>query len=144
MKASPLVKFVAIVVLVSSALIVNSTGKMKPEDPEKPKNLKVLPKNISHDDLIKTMKNFSAALGVKCGECHAGNLNAEGKMDFDFASDAKPQKNIARQMIRMVNGINTKYIDKVKTEKLDHVGCVTCHRGNVKPMVSVDSLPAKH
>ncbi len=31
-----------------------------------PKNLQVLPKNISHDDLIKTMHGFTGGLGVKC------------------------------------------------------------------------------
>ena len=36
------------------------------------KNLQVLDKNISKDDLKKMMEGFAAQLGVKCAFCHVG------------------------------------------------------------------------
>ena len=68
-------------------------------------NLKVLPKNISHDDLVAIMKNYCTALDVKCGFCHV-----KGNDDkFDWASDQKEEKGIARKMQKMTNAINKKY-----------------------------------
>ncbi|MEE8119143.1 MAG: hypothetical protein V3T39_06225, partial [Gammaproteobacteria bacterium] len=39
---------------------------------ENPQNLKVLPKNISPEDLQETMKGFSFALDTRCVTCHVG------------------------------------------------------------------------
>ena len=112
------------------------------EKEEKPKNLKVLSKNISHDELISLMKNYSKSLGVKCGFCHVST--GEGKQtQFDFASDTKPTKDIARKMIKMTNTINKKYIDKIGGHKFEKISCVTCHMGSTQPTVSVDSLQRK-
>ena len=63
------------------------------------KNLKVFPKDVSRADLLSNMKFFSQSLGVRCTYCHVGE---EGKplSTFDFASDAKDHKSIARDMIR--------------------------------------------
>lgn len=58
----------------------------------KPTNLKVLPKNISNEELEKTMKAFNVALGVKCGHCHAPKSN--GEKGLDFASDSKKKKRL--------------------------------------------------
>lgn len=136
-------KLTATLVLVSSIFILQSVGEARPDGPEGPTNLKVLPKDISHDELIKTMKEFSAALGVKCIECHVGTPTSDGKMDFDFASDAKPEKATARQMMKMVAAINGKYLKKMGGGQLDEISCVTCHRGSTHPIVSVDSLGKK-
>lgn len=143
MKATSVIKSGLILLLISSLLILTTGGQTKREENPQPSNLKVLPKDISEEELIKTMRNFSASLGVKCGACHVGTPTADGKMDFDFASDAKPAKSTAREMMRMVKAINTKYIDKMEDDKLEHITCVTCHRGNLKPMVNVDSLPGR-
>ena len=90
------------------------------------------------------MKNFCKSLGVRCGECHVSTSNGEqDHPEFDFASDAKPEKNIARDMMRMVTAVNHKYLSKAGDGKLEEITCVTCHRGSLKPMVSVDSLPKK-
>lgn len=106
-------------------------------------NLKVLPVNISHDDLIATMRGFSRALGTRCDHCHAaGPPDPNGKEQLDFASDAKPEKNVARTMIRMTRAINGDYISKVD-EKHEHpVTCGTCHRGHVVPEAYVPPEPA--
>ncbi|MBK9732461.1 MAG: c-type cytochrome [Chitinophagaceae bacterium] len=141
MKATATLKILSVLLLICTILILNSTGQVRSDEPPKPQNLKVLPKDISHDELIKTMRNFSTALGVKCIECHVGTPTADGKMDFDFASDTKPEKTTAREMMRMVTAINSKYIGKMKDDKLERITCVTCHRGSTKPMVNVDSLP---
>lgn len=143
MQATSVIKTAIILFMISSFLILNTAGQATKDEHPQATNLKVLPKDISHDELIKTMRNFSAALGVKCGACHAGTPTADGKMDFDFASDAKPEKSTAREMMRMVKAINTKYLDKMDRGNMEHITCVTCHRGSMKPMVSVDSLPSR-
>src|SRR5919108_1475915 len=51
------------------------------------------------DHLIPTMVYFEAALGVGCPYCHD---NDAAKRELD----TKPQKDIARRMIEMVNTLN--------------------------------------
>ena len=109
----------------------------------KPKNLQVLPKDISHDQLMKVMHGFAGSLGVKCEYCHAPGPQPR---HLDFASDAKPQKRIARTMLRMTMTINDKYLSQVDNPdaKPDqkNVTCGTCHRGQKMPAVFV--LPPEH
>jgi hypothetical protein len=105
------------------------------------KNLKVLPKDISKDDLGKVMHGFNKALGVKCNFCHSPG--ADGKMDF--ASDAKSEKDIARYMLNMTHEINMKYFNPENSERPDTISmvkCVTCHHGNPHPGDAV--LPDDH
>jgi hypothetical protein len=101
----------------------------------KPVNLKVLPKDISPDQLMKTMQGFSGQLGVKCTFCHA--MDAATKHP-NFASDEKPDKNTARTMISMTNEINAKYLSQIHdpdaTEADKTVTCGTCHRGHNMPV----------
>jgi len=109
----------------------------------KPKNLQVLPKNISHDDLMKVMHGFTGSLGVKCNYCHAPGAQPR---HLDFASDAKPEKRIARKMLRMTREINKKYLSQVNVAdakpEQKNVTCGTCHRGHDIPAVFV--LPPEH
>ncbi|MGN7820424.1 c-type cytochrome [Chitinophaga varians] len=109
-----------------------------PQEPEKPKNLKVLPKNISHDELIATMRSFNAALGVKCGYCHAAQKDDPKKLDF--ASDENQHKDIARSMMKMTHRINKKFF---KGTEVMSVSCYTCHHGNEEPKTKPDEAPAK-
>ena len=51
------------------------------------------------------MRMIKLALGVECSHCHAGSDN-RSYSDFDFASDVKDSKQIARKMLRMVSVIN--------------------------------------
>lgn len=97
------------------------------------KNLKVLPKNISHDDLDKIMDEWKAALGVKCNFCHAPMKDNPRKIDY--ASDEKSEKNMAREMFRMTGRINKKFFDYKKTAEnpVPPVACVTCHNGKAHP-----------
>jgi hypothetical protein len=98
------------------------------------KNLKVLPKNISHEDLDKVMDEFKAALGVKCNFCHVKMKDDATK--WDFASDEKAEKSIARKMMKMTGRINKKFFNHsvsfLPGETLS-VSCKTCHNGNVRP-----------
>ena len=94
---------------------------------EQPQNLKVLPKNITHEQLDSTMKSFNLALGVKCNHCHAPKPN--GEKGLDFASDANPKKEIARHMIKMTNQINKKHFKHAYDGIVYNISCNTCHNG---------------
>lgn len=102
------------------------------------KNLKVLPKDISDDDLKGVMRSFNDALGVKCGFCHA--QGSDGKMDF--ASDANPKKDVARYMMNMTREINKNYFE-VENPAEYAVKCATCHGGNTSPSAQVQPNEGK-
>ena len=94
-------------------------------------NLQVFPQNITHDELIANMRGFAKALGTRCDHCHTANPPGS-KEQFDFASDAKPEKNTARAMMRMVHATNFEYLAKVNPHG-QMVTCNTCHRGHTVP-----------
>ena len=105
------------------------------------KNLKVLPKDISEEDLTALMRDFSSALGVRCTACHA-RLDPSPQSEFDWASDSKPEKETARVMMRMTRLINTEQIPKITTKDPDRVEvkCATCHHGLDRPWLIEDVL----
>jgi predicted aldo/keto reductase-like oxidoreductase len=118
------------------ALLVVGMSAIRPQD-DKPKkrNLKVLPKDISHEDLDKVMDSWKAALGVKCNFCHAPSADSTSH-HLDFASDAKMEKSVARHMFAMTAKINKKYFSFNKDDKgaaIPAISCVTCHRGSPHP-----------
>jgi hypothetical protein len=117
------------------ALMVIGMAAIRPQDDKPLRNLKVLPKDISHDDLDKVMDTWKAALGVKCNFCHSPSKDSTSRK-LDFASDAKPEKDIARHMFRMTAKINKKYFSFEKDDKgatIPAISCVTCHRGSPHP-----------
>ncbi|MGD0798708.1 MAG: c-type cytochrome [Acidobacteriaceae bacterium] len=97
--------------------------------PYVPKNLKVLPANA---DLRAIMRQYEGALGVECEYCHAPADPVTHRADR--ASDANPEKDKARAMIRMTDDLNTKYLAQLpwRTDT-DVVSCGTCHRGQKHP-----------
>lgn len=101
-------------------------------------NLQVLPQNIAREELLITMKRFTQALGVRCGHCHVQTAT-EPRPQFDFPSDAKPDKKAARVMMRMTRTINQDYVRKIP-EMHTTVTCWTCHRGSKQPDVT-PSMP---
>jgi hypothetical protein len=106
-----------------------------------PKNIKVLPKDISGDDVVKLMHQYEGALGVECEYCHA--RNPETKRN-DFVSDANPLKDKARMMIKMTDDLNAKYLAQLSDRKsTDPITCGTCHRGMSQPQVFVPK-PHEH
>lgn len=102
---------------------------------DKPKNLKVLPKNISEKALDSIMESYNAALGVQCNFCHKQDKQTEV---FDFASDAKSEKLITRKMMLMTTDINKKYFqfNPAAKDAIQAVTCKTCHRGNPMPALA--------
>lgn len=100
----------------------------------KPVNLKVLPKDIAPEELVRIMRGYAGSLGVECNFCHAVNAQTH---KLDFASDAKEDKGIARTMIAMTRTINDQYMSQVHDPDAmpadKHVTCGTCHRGHSMP-----------
>ncbi len=95
-------------------------------------NLKVL-QALPEAQLFSLMNLVSDSLGVRCDYCHV-----QDKPDFtktpsnvsgwSFASDDKPQKLKARDMMRMVIDLNrTQFAGGAR------VTCFTCHRGSTQP-----------
>lgn len=104
----------------------------QPEQEYRAENLKVLPKDISKEELDEVMDGFKAALGVKCGHCHAPRIDDPAKLDF--ASDAKIEKEIARKMMKMTAKINKKYFHRVDEDGImANISCMTCHNGTTSP-----------
>jgi hypothetical protein len=99
------------------------------------KNLKVLPADISGPQLIATMKFFSQSLGVRCTFCHVG-ADGQPLSSFDFASDAKREKQTARKMLAMVHRINQEDFGVTDFSKVK-VTCFTCHRGSQHPETQI-------
>jgi Photosynthetic reaction centre cytochrome C subunit len=115
--------------------IVFGIAATNPAEDHKFKNLKVLPKNISPEELDKVMDNFKDALGVHCSFCHAPSKDTSNHHP-DFASDEKPEKNIARKMYKMTGKINKKFFSYNKNEQgqfVPIVECMTCHHGKEHP-----------
>ena len=114
-------------------------GPVSADIPEKFTNLKELNPEISRDELIATMRQFSTALGVRCNFCH---MQAENSDELDFAADGKEEKDAARVMMRMTKVINGDWISKVAEEGHPsvQVECVTCHRGQPHPRLIEDVL----
>lgn len=118
------------------------------------KNLQVLPRDISRDQLLATMRTFTRGLGVKCNYCHVVTAT-DPKEQLDFPADTKEEKRVARVMMRMTTDINGPWMDRVEvaehgpqaakrpgTVQVDagtggpeepRVGCWTCHRGKSRP-----------
>ena len=118
------------------AMVVALTAMAWPQSslaqiPDTYKNLKILPKDISKAELVSVMRGYAGSLGVRCKHCHVGeSANLEG---FDFASDDKEPKRIARVMMAMVQEINKVQIPKAQIKDPVQVRCITCHRGVLKP-----------
>ncbi len=121
-----------IILLFFIALVSMSFVIMK--DEPRFKNLKVLPKNTTKEQLDSVMKHFTVALGVKCNFCHV-RLDDEQK-NWDFPSDNNEHKRIARDMMEMAIKINKKYFDVKDSKSLTanlEITCYTCHNGKVHP-----------
>jgi len=111
------------------------------------KNLQVLPRDISRDQLLAVMRTFTRGLGVRCNHCHVVTATTP-KEELDFPSDAKEEKRVARVMIQMTRQINGEWLERVEqaeghaeehaeaasaTPEQPRVGCWTCHRGKPEP-----------
>ena len=100
------------------------------------KNIKILT-GVPAGRLLKIMQmGYSRSLGTSCAHCHV-----PGQWEKD---DKKP-KQIARDMSRMAHTISfdlLRNIDGIK-DRDPLVNCTTCHRGQLKPALNMDSDGAK-
>ncbi|MFC7525046.1 c-type cytochrome [Parapedobacter sp. GCM10030251] len=120
-----------VVALLLSFVGVFSAFVPQAQDPAL-QNLKVLPKDMTFQEVREVMKGFNAALGVKCDFCHVPSSADPKKLDF--ASDENHHKDIARKMIRMTAKINRKYFnDHAKEGNTLTISCATCHNGQKHP-----------
>jgi hypothetical protein len=130
------------VLIVLAATISATLPQQQQHKPPKLVNLKVFPKNVPYRVLDHEMDVWSASLGVRCNFCRARN---EQTNKMDFASDAKPEKTMARHMFEMTAKINKKYFgakkDSLGLVMNTGVNCNTCHNGTSHPELKV---PAEH
>jgi nitrate/TMAO reductase-like tetraheme cytochrome c subunit len=126
-----------------SVVVFMAMAPAAPADDEKFKNLKVLPKDISKEEMHKVMEEWEHALGARCSFCHVRN---EETKKMDFANDAKPEKEMAREMYKMTQAINKKYFHAKKdsTNRImeSSINCYSCHRGVSHPeVIRASELP---
>lgn len=86
------------------------------------KNLKVFPQDVQRQQLMGAMQNWTRALGVTCNHCHGD----------DKASDEKPEKEVARAMMKMMMNLRQNAADFLPGDRAQKVSCWTCHRGSAK------------
>jgi hypothetical protein len=128
-------KLFVIILAILTTIFICSAAVTPPRPPRvEYKNLKVLPRNISSKALSKVMvDDISDALGVGCGFCHA---QGKDSTSIDYASDAKPEKEMARMMMRMTLRVNRQFFmlkHPTLTDSPLSVTCTTCHNGKPRP-----------
>jgi hypothetical protein len=122
---------VSLLALAASHLFAQARAKFPPDSLV---NTKVIPKSTPVLQVIGTMRNFTSDLGVRCQFCHVGE-EGQPLTQFNFVSDEKRTKLVARQMMLLVQEANRR-VDTVPGHSPDdpQVTCATCHRGVSKPM----------
>lgn len=83
-------------------------------------------KDLPGDQLMPAMRYITVALGVGCDHCHDVK---------NFASDDKPEKAQARNMMKMMFAINAENFGGHR-----EITCYTCHHGAAKA-ASIPVLP---
>jgi len=92
-----------------------AASQPKPGEQAKPETLQIL-KGMNREDIIKTMRGFTAALGVECNFCHVRPFDAE-----------TPRKSVARLMMR-------DYTMGMKHKDGSALSCNDCHKGQPNPL----------
>jgi hypothetical protein len=142
----------AVLAVVIVAVTVAAQAPPQPQQPAeshhrewpKPTNLKVLPKDLTGEQVRQIMQKWQGDLGVHCDACHTAdpnNVGPNGRPRLNFADDSKPEKQTARLMYTMTNKINDDTISMVG-DGTGKVTCGTCHRGHQKPEAFVP--PPEH
>jgi len=117
------------------------TSTAPAQQPPPMTNLQIYPKDTPRPEIVATMQGFVQALGVQsaggCGYCHVGTAPT-----FDFASDTKPAKTVARKMILMSREITAKLpeVTGKPAAEVARLRCATCHRGLAIPKLLPDVL----
>lgn len=110
----------------------------KGDNPPQYKNLKILPQDITHEQMDSVMHHFTGSLGVRCNFCHVRN---EAANEWDWASDSNKHKLVARDMMTMTNELNKQYFNFTGAASITintplMVTCYTCHHGTTEPVVN--------
>lgn len=131
--AMPLSRIIAIAAVAAGTVapVAVAQGKFPPDSLV---NVKVIPKTTPVRDVINSMTSITRSLGVRCTYCHVGEESAP-LTAYDFASDEKRAKQVARVMMQMVNAINGEHLPTVPARPAPAlaVTCETCHRGVARP-----------
>ncbi len=94
-------------------------------------NVKVLT-GLFAQQFQEEMNLIVQGLGVSCNTCHVPR---------NFASEEKPIKLKARQMLEMTKALNKQYFPDYTPKEgesvLGRVTCYTCHKGEQTPKTSV-------
>ena len=94
-------------------------------------NVKVLT-GLFAQQFQEEMNLMVQGLGMTCNSCHVRN---------NFASEEKPEKLKARQMLEMTKAINQQFFPDYKPKDgesvLGKVTCYTCHKGETVPKHTV-------
>src|SRR5687768_9008328 len=117
--------------LVSSMLpIIAQAQPPTPTVVESP-NVKILT-GLFAQQFQEEMNLMVQGLGMSCNSCHVRN---------NFASEEKPEKLKARQMLEMTKAINQQffpdYTPREGESVLGKVTCYTCHKGETVPKNTV-------
>lgn len=113
------------------------------DGPPPMKNLQIFPANTPRDEVLKSMREFTRALGVGCDFCHVDEHEGPNPRD-DKASDEKPEKVKARAMMTMTKKINADLLTAIPNRETPPVSvrCITCHHGLPLPETLAQHLGA--
>src|SRR4051812_10653889 len=111
-----LIRLLLCALLFASMTMAQDASAPPPQAPKKNPipdtftNLKVLPKDITKQQLVQTMRGFAMSTGNRCIACHVSSdpTDTAGNdlSKFNFADDSKTDKQIARIMYQMTQSIN--------------------------------------
>ena len=93
-------------------------------------NIKLF-KNISAERMVRLMdEGWSKALGVGCNHCH--NVKK-------WSDEAKPEKQLGRDMAAMTTKINKEMLQTMKgLDDKSSINCTSCHHGRKHPAKRLD------
>jgi hypothetical protein len=88
-------------------------------------NIKLF-KNVSAERMLKIMdETWSKGLGVGCNHCHNTNK---------WSDEAKPDKQLSRDMAAMTSKINKEMLQTMKgLDEKSSINCISCHNGRKHP-----------
>ncbi|MEO8576446.1 MAG: c-type cytochrome [Gemmatimonadales bacterium] len=123
-----------LVILMLTATSVASAQPAHKFPPDSLRNTQVIPRSTPVIEVIGTMRNFTSALGVRCTYCHVGSESID-LSEYDFATDQKRNKVVARQMMRMLAEVNAR-LDTIPGREHPAITatCMTCHHGVSRPV----------
>jgi cytochrome c553 len=127
MKLGRLLTFATLFWMLSGSLAAQAPTPEKVVSP----NVKVLT-GLFAQQFQEEMNLIVQGLGVTCNTCHVRN---------NFASEERPEKLKARQMLEMTKALNEKYFPDYKPKEgesvLGRVTCYTCHKGEATPKTTI-------